>query len=84
LTAEKLLASSRRSSSALASFMPSPAADVQFARDRAALMLVYDADRHVKANRPAAALAAYRRAAELFPNTHWGEIALRRLKEMQT
>ena len=88
LTAEKLLAAAARRSSAAsaasAALTPSAAFDVQFARDRAALMLVYDADRHVKENRPAAALHAYRRAAELFPRTHWGEIALRRLKEMQT
>lgn len=84
LTAERLLASSRRSSAASAALTPSPATDVQFARDRAALILVYDADRHVRENRPAAAVAAYRRAAALFPKTHWGELALRRLKEMQT
>ena len=53
-------------------------------RDTAALILVYEADRYAKSNRPAAAIAAYRRAIELFPRTHWGEVARQRLKEMQT
>jgi len=58
--------------------------DVQLQRDRAALILVYDADRSFRENRPADAIAAYRRTIELFPQTHWAEIARQRLREMQT
>jgi len=46
--------------------------------------MVYDADRSVRENRPADAIVVYRRAIELFPQTHWAEIARQRLREMQT
>ena len=58
--------------------------DIQLQRDRAALIMVYDADRSVRENHPADAIAVYRRAIELFPQTHWAEIARQRLREMQT
>ena len=61
-----------------------PVMDMRMERDRAALMLVYDADQHAKDNHPAEAIAAYRRAVELFPNTHWADVARQRLKDMQT
>lgn len=58
--------------------------DMRLERDRAALVLVYEADRHARDHRLPEAIAAYRRAVELFPQTHWGEIARQRLKEIQT
>ena len=58
--------------------------DVQLQRDRAALILVYEADRSARENRPGDAIASYRRAIELFPQTHWAEVARRRLRQMQT
>lgn len=61
-----------------------PEPDYQFQRDRAALILVYEANRHVQENRPAAALASYRRAIELFPQTHWAGVARQRVKQMQS
>ena len=57
--------------------------DVQSQRDRAALILVYEADRSARENRPADAVASYRRAIELFPQTHWAEVARQRLRLMQ-
>jgi hypothetical protein len=81
LTAQKLLAAQGSSRSATLS---SPPPDAHFLRDRAALVLVYDADRDVRENRPADARARYRRAIELFPHTHWAQVARQRLKEIQT
>ena len=83
LTARKLLAAD--AAGARRDADPAPAQpDAQLLRDRAALVLVYDADRDVRENRPAAARARYRRAIELFPHTHWAQVARRRLKEIQT
>ena len=85
LTVQKLLAADavpvHRDAGARAA--PSPS-DAQLLRDRAALVLVYDADRDVRENRPAAARVRYRRAIELFPQTHWAQVARQRLKEIQT
>lgn len=61
-----------------------PQADLQLQRDTAALILVYDAEQHAKQNRSADAVALYRRAIDLFPQTHWAQVARERLKEMQT
>ncbi len=52
------------------------------AQDRAALLLVYEADRDVKENRPTQAVASYRRAIDLFPQSHWADVARERLKEL--
>lgn len=53
-------------------------------RDRAALILVYEADRAVREKRTDRALAAYRRAIDLFPKTYGADVARQRLKEMPT
>jgi hypothetical protein len=86
-TAARMLAAAQtktsRSSPSAWSARP-PADVVQTQRDRAALILVYDADRSVREKRPADAIAAYRRAVELFPQSHWAQVARRRLAEMQT
>jgi hypothetical protein len=58
--------------------------DVQLQRDRAALLLVYEADQRFKQNRPADAIAAYRRAVELFPQTHWADVARQRLRDIES
>jgi hypothetical protein len=84
LTAEKLLASSAFARRRASTPTIPTASEVQMLRDRAALVLVYEADRDVKENRPAAALARYRRAVQLFPHTHWARVAQQRLKEMPT
>ncbi len=60
--------------------LPTP----QEQRDRAALILIYDADRYARVNRPADAVAAYRRTIALFPQSHWADVARDRLKEHQT
>jgi len=61
-----------------------PQADVMRERDRAALILVYDAQQLAKENRSSDAVALYRRAIELFPQTHWAQVARERLKDMPT
>ena len=53
-------------------------------RDRAALILIYDADQAAREKQTTRALAAYRRTIELFPQTHWAAVARQRLKEMPT
>ena len=83
LTAERLL-KSHHAHRARAAATSSPESEIQFQRDRAALILVYDADLHAKQNRPAEAIASYRRAIELFPQTHWANVARQRLKQMST
>ena len=45
--------------------------------------MVYDADRQVKENHSTDAIALYRRAIELFPQSHWADVARQRLKEIQ-
>ena len=83
LTAQRLLAASARAFAAAGDVLRR-SSDPQLLRDRAALVLVYDADRDVRENRPADARARYRRAIELFPHTHWAQVARQRLKEIQT
>jgi hypothetical protein len=58
--------------------------EIRRQRDRAALILVYEADRAAADKQPDRALAAYRRTIELFPTTYWANIARQRLKEMST
>jgi hypothetical protein len=83
LTAQKLAVSrSPARSRPLAAIAPE--ANIRFQRDRAALVIVYEADRFVRQNRPKQAIASYRRAIELFPQSHWAEIARERLRQMQT
>jgi hypothetical protein len=84
LTAEKLL-TARRTTAAeppRRELTNAAVSDVRFQRDRAALILVYDADRLAQENRPAAAIAGYRRAVELFPTSHWARVARERLAQI--
>ena len=85
-TAALLLTSRRVPSSP--SIVPAPAdsvlSEIRQQRDRAALILVYEADRARDEKRPDRALAAYRRTIELFPTTYWAGVARQRLKEMST
>jgi hypothetical protein len=48
------------------------------------LLIVYEADQNAQSNRTTLAAAGYRRAIELFPQTHWADVARQRLKELQT
>ena len=52
-------------------------------RDRAALILIYDADQNLRARRRDDAVAAYRRAIELFPQSRWADVARQRLKQIE-
>ncbi len=53
-------------------------------RDRAALILVYEADRYLRDARPTDAIASYQRAIDLFPTSHWADVARKRLKQIQS
>lgn len=53
-------------------------------RDRAALILIYDADRYMRSDRPADGIAAYRRTVDLFPQSHWAGVARERLKQHES
>jgi hypothetical protein len=53
-------------------------------RDRAALTLIYQADQAARQKQTTRAVAAYRRAIELFPKTYAAAVARQRLKEMPT
>ena len=85
LTAQKLTEMHGRPTSkpVAGSGLPS-AAEIQLQRDRAALLIVYEADQNAQSNRTTLAAAGYRRAIELFPQTHWADVARQRLKELQT
>ena len=52
-------------------------------RDRAALILIYDADQHLRARRRDDAVARYQRTIELFPQSPWADLARQRLKQIQ-
>ena len=82
--ADRLLASSSRGRRGAQTKSPhDPAlAELQQQRDRAALLLVYEADQYRQRNQPIDAVASYRRAIELFPQTHWADVARQRLKDL--
>ena len=71
----------RKASASVAAvaFAPSPGE----LRDRAALILIYDADQHLQSHRRDDAVAMYRRTIELFPQSHWATIARQRLKQLE-
>lgn len=53
--------------------------------DRAALTMVYQADRmYHELNLRESAMASYERTIKLFPKTHWAEVARDRLAELKT
>jgi hypothetical protein len=56
--------------------------ELQQQRDCAALLLVYEADRYRQRRQSEEAIAGYRRAIELFPQTHWADVARQRLGNM--
>ncbi|MEO6437386.1 MAG: hypothetical protein ABIP55_16705, partial [Tepidisphaeraceae bacterium] len=85
LTANKLLAraeprKAQRDAIRVSPDIPSPREQ----RDRAALILIYDADQQLRASRRDDALATYRRAIDLFPQSRWADVARQRLKQLQT
>jgi hypothetical protein len=59
-------------------------AHVREQRDRAALILIYEADQAARAKQTNRAAATYRRTIELFPKTYAAAVARERLKEMPT
>ena len=89
--AEWLVAGERRRSRlvrlnvALASAAPTNDSRVAAFSEEAALTLVGHADRlKSRANSPTDALAAYRRAVELFPDTPWAAVARQRIEQLQS
>ncbi len=86
LTAQKLLAmehSQRLRDKLKAAERSDPLAEIQFQRDRAALTLVYQADRLMRQKEPGQAIAAYRRAIQLFPESRWAAVARQKLIEIK-
>ncbi|MGQ9648602.1 MAG: hypothetical protein ACUVXJ_00645 [Phycisphaerae bacterium] len=62
-----------------------PLQEVSDQVDRAALIMVYQADRMCRElNLREAAMASYERTIELFPKTHWAQVAKDRLAELKT
>jgi hypothetical protein len=59
-------------------------AHVRQQRDRAALVLIYEADQAAREKQTTRALAGYRRTIQLFPKTYAAAVARQRLKEMPT
>ena len=85
LTAQKLSAlQALRGRNAAKTDVNSVEAELGLQRDRAALILIYDADRSAREHRPADAIAAYRRTLELFPQSTWAQVARQRLKAMES
>jgi hypothetical protein len=61
-----------------------PLTEVDEQIDRAALTMVYQADRmYRELNLRDSAIASYERTVELFPRTHWAQVAKERLTEIK-
>jgi hypothetical protein len=84
LTAAKLAAPKPSARKATLLTLHDPSSDMQLQRDRAALILVYEANQHVREKRPADAIATYRRTVELFPQSRWADVARQKLKEIES
>jgi hypothetical protein len=86
LTARRLEASEskRRSSPASAAASPAGRIDIQEARDRAALVLIYEGDGYASRRHGNDAVASWQRAIALFPQSHWADVARQRLKDYST
>jgi hypothetical protein len=64
---------------------PDPVAVAQQEADLAALVLMRHADRlEHKLNQPESAKATYQRVADLFPQSHWAQVAHQRARAIQT
>jgi hypothetical protein len=83
LTAKKLLATASARKTA-DDDGTSPVVDVQQQRNRAALMMIYQANQQAKEKHTDLAMAGYQRTIDLFPQTHWAKVARQRLHELQT
>jgi hypothetical protein len=90
-TARRLASPPRRSrkaspaEDAVASTSPAPAARVAMLRDQAAFTLLTHADRlGGRVNAPEEAIVAYRRVAELFPDSQWAAVATQRAKNLES
>lgn len=76
---EQRLAALRRQAEA------DPLKEINDQIDRAALTMVYQADRmYRELNLRESAIASYERTIKLFPKTHWAEVAKDRLAELKT
>lgn len=63
--------------------IPDPLAEIERQYDRAAFVLVYQADRLYKElNLKGSAVETYNRVIDLFPENKWAEVARTRLSEM--
>lgn len=62
---------------------PDPMEQVQRQVDKAAFVLIYQADRlYRELNRTESAVAAYKEIIQLFPTNRWAEVARERLAEI--
>ncbi len=64
---------------------PDPLEEMQLAVEKTACIMVYRADiLYNKHGLPESAIRDYRRTIELFPETHWAEVARKRLSQIET
>jgi len=63
---------------------PDPLEQIQLQLEKAACITVYQADRkYNQLDLPESAIRDYRRVIELFPKTHWAEVARNRLSKIE-
>ena len=80
---EKLLAAERRAIQPRRKSGSDPVLALRREQDRAAYLLIYEAERLARmSNEKARAAEEYRRVLSLFPETHWASVARERLAEM--
>jgi hypothetical protein len=80
---ERMLEMERRRGSATRQRATDPLLAVRREQDRAAYLLIYEADRLArKSEARERAVEEYRRVVALFPDTHWASVARERLVEM--
>lgn len=86
MTAQMLMALERtRRARADISAEPDPIEQVHFQRDRAAMTLIYEADRFIaQPHQTDLAIAQYRKVIELFPKSKWADVARQRLREHES
>jgi hypothetical protein len=86
LTAQALSLKDRaRRAKARADAQEDPLVQIRFQRDRAAMTLIYEADRFSReASLNDQSIAQYRKVIELFPSSSWADVARQRLRERQS
>ncbi len=84
LTADAL-ALKHRARQVTARAQEDPLAEVRFQRDRAAMTLVYEAERFSRdAHQNERAITQFRKVIDLFPGSRWADVARQRLREIQS